>query len=298
MTRLTLFLLAGAGLVLMSCHLEASCCSSASAGGIPRLLPHERALIDLASAVRYQYGFFDQEAAVALGHHAHAPHLIFEEELSAMARIFGFFEPFVRIPVRVQESDIRRGAGLADLSIGARMPIFRDNYFRGFPSLTLTQAVRMPTGASLKDDSTLDNEHILGSGAWQFTLGLLLEKSFHPITIGLGYSLSFEPDNVINTSKKPGILHAPLATLSFMPSELGTLSFSLAPTFYTPVMIQNRSIPNSDRRKLSFSTGYSLMVHSHIRLHGSLGADIPIPYLGKNANSEIFFKLGMRLGVF
>lgn len=282
----------------MSSNLTASCCSSASASGIPRLLPHERAVIELTSGLRYLYGSSDQKTKFTLGHYPENPHLMMEEEVVLITRLADFFEPFVRLPIRVQKSDTSLGAGFADMSVGVRLPLLKDNAVKALPALSLLASIRLPTGASLATDKTLSNEDIIGSGSTQFTVGMSLEKTWREFTYGLAYNLSFEPNHVRNANRIPGIIHAPIVTIGFRPRDESTITLALAPSFHTQTVFNGRAIPDSDKRKLSLSAGLMWTIHSHIKLNVNVGTDMPLPFFTKNVTNELFVRLGMRLGVF
>lgn len=284
--------------LLLNAQLYASCCSSASSGGIPRLLPHERALVELGSAARYTYGSFDQNSSLHLGHDGDNPHLIFDQELLMMARLLDHCQPFVRMPVRMQTNGRAVGTGVGDISFGARIPLFSENTFKTSPSLTVLGTARAPTGESTKANPQILNVDITGSGSWQFATGIVAEKTIHPITYGLGYSLGFDPDHFRRAVKVPGLTHVPFANVGFPLHDQGAMNISLSATLQTAISINKLIVANSDKRKLSLQAGYSHSLHSHVKLLASLGFDAPLPYVSKNGTSEIFVRFALRLGVF
>lgn len=279
---------------LVSTQADASCCSSASSAGIPRLLAHERALVELSSSFRYVLGRFNERALFSTEKRPHLPHMVLENDVQIMTRLFDFFEPFARIPVRIQKSEVRTGARLADISVGARIPVFKENLLPLLPALTFLTSVNLPTGTKQAEH----NEDITSTGAYVIAVGLMLEKEFHKIGYGLGYTFSAETDFFTNKTAKPGAIHAPLFTLGFTVHDNGYLSFSLAPVFHAVETAKSKAIADSDRRKITIGVGYAFTLHSHIKINAALGCDVPIATLGKNFNNDIFLRLGMRFGVF
>lgn len=260
------------------------------------MLAHERALVEMSSSARYQFGYFDGLAHFKAGHSAHLPHMAFEQELQVMARLLDFFEPFARIPVRIQKSEIRTAANLADITVGARLPLFKENLLPNWPGLTMLASVRTPTGAAFTANNKIDNESITTNGATLLTVGLNLEKEIHGLTYGFSYSFSLEPKVWQKTLIKPGAIHAALLTLGYPLHDNGYLSFSLAPIIHESTKAASKSIDDSDRRKLTLGAGYALNLHSHIKVNGQVGTDVPI--VGKNFNNDFFLRIGLRFGVF
>lgn len=283
--------------ILTSTNVVASCCSSAATGGVPRLLMHERALVELATSTRYIYGSFDNEATFSLGMPGHLPYLVLEQDLQAMVRLWDFFEPFVRLPIRIQKSSIRTGSNIADTSFGARMPIVKENFVSHLPGLTLISIIKAPTGVS-DIKQALHNENITSMGKWLVTFGLMLEKEISRINYGLGYSFSFEPDYFKTLKVKPGGIHSPSLTMGFALHDNGFLTLALAAVFHGPLQINSHPEEDSDQRKLTISATYGLNLHSHVKINVQLGSDVPISYLGKSFNNELYIRLSMRLGVF
>jgi len=281
----------------LNAKLYASCCSSASSGGVPRLLPHERALIELGSAARYTYGSFDQNSSFHLGHDGENPHIFFDEELLIMARLIEQCQPFVRIPARIQTNQRAVGAGFGDISFGARIPLLSESAYRYVPGLAVLSTARAPTGISARRNPHIQNVDIIGQGSWLITTGIVVEKTIHPITYGLGYNLGFDPD-FRPAAKVSGLTHTPFATVGFPLHDQGAVNLSLAATVQTAITINKHVVANTDKRKLSLQAGYSHTLHSHVKLLASIGFDTPIPFVSKNGASEIFLRLGMRLGVF
>lgn len=282
--------------MLSSAGARASCCSSSGVGGVGRLLAHERAMVEMASATRYVVGTFDNRGQFSSGHIKHLPHLVFEQELNIMTRLIDFFEPFVKIPTRVQISEIRTGTSLADITIGARMAVLKENFVNGFPSVTFIHQTRVPSGTSFS--SGIQSEQVTSTGLWLHSFGLLLEKNLASMTLGLGYSLALP----VNYSKarrvKDGMTHTPLAAVSFTPHETGFLSISTSASLQSSSSIDDKIFDDSDRRKFTIAASYALTMHSHIKLNAQAGFDVPITALGKNFNNEIFLRLGLRFGVF
>lgn len=273
---------------------HASCCSSNASSGIPRLMAHERALIEIATGGRYVFGAFDSESSFRSGQPSHLPHIKAEHEIQAMVRLFPYFEPFVRIPVLVQTSKKRTGSGLADISIGARIPVLKENFFYGWPGLSLFGSVKLPTGTS----TASRQEDITSTGVTIINFGLMMEKDIYGLTYGLAYSVSLDSDNFTRKMIQPGSAHGLAFSLSHAVHDGGQMIWTLLGNFHARDVVNKKSIEDSDRRKLSLGVGYNFGVHSHIKLNTQITSDLPIPYCGKNFNNEVMVRIGLRFGVF
>lgn len=278
--------------LIFGAQLRASCCSSSSAGGVGRLLRHERAMVEMSMSTRYVYGRFNSESSFSGGHIGHLPHVIIEPEIQMVTRLFWFFEPFLRLPARIQTSDVRTGANISDITFGARQPIIKENFFTHAPAIFLLESVRIPTGSAIKHDSTLEAEDITSTGHPLITLGILLEKDIKRITYGLSYNFSLEPHHRRDQWHFDTFIHAPSFSTGFYAHDKGFLSFSLSPTFH---YVSGLGL---HQRKVGVAASYAQTLHSHIKLNSTIGVDVPISYLGKNSNSEFFVRLGLRFGVF
>ena len=281
-------------LLIADVKLYASCCSSAATSGVGRLLRHERASVELATATKLVTGHFDDRARFKGGHPPMSPYLVVEPELIIVARVFDFLEPFAKIPLRIQKSDLRVGAHIADISLGARASIVREDIITGFPAISLIGSVRMPTGESM----TTDAEDRSGTGNYLLSASILLEKEIAQINFAVGYGLSLEPDYFRPVSFKPGLIHSPLFAIGFSPHESGLLSCTWSMNFHGQPQFESRSLIDADKRKMTIALAYSRALHSHIKVNVQLGSDVPFSYLGKNITSEAFIRFGLRFGVF
>src|SRR5690606_9872336 len=146
-----------------SMPVKASCCASGSTGGIGRLLPHERGLIEISQDVRRVVGRFQEASEFIPGVGDDQPLWQLNHEIQVMTRLGTFFLPFVKIPVRTQIGPLRTGSAIADLSFGARWPLFEEHYFPHWPGLSLFSIAQMPSGASMDDKKSYFAEEITGS---------------------------------------------------------------------------------------------------------------------------------------
>ena len=279
-------------------QIRASCCASGSTGGIGRLLPHERALVEVSQDVRRVMGRFQDASEFIPGVLEDQPLWQLNHEIHIMTRLGPFFLPFVKIPVRTQIGPLRTGSAIADLSFGARWPLLEEHFFPHCPAISLFSIAQMPSGTSMDDKKSYFAEEITGSGAWILSLGATFEKSFGALLWTLGYTYSLEPRLLKKEDFANGPTHAPSLGLSFPVADMHTLSFSLGGTFNEPVHYDGKRVRNSSQRKLSLSGVYAWKFHSHMTLNFSIGSDLPIAGLGKNNKSEIFGRVGMRVGVF
>lgn len=285
---------------LMHESVVASCCSTAGSGNIGRLLPHERALVMMSTSTRMSFGLFDDRARLVHKDVTDKAYLVVEPELHMMARVADFFQPFLTLPVRIQKSQTSIGADLADISFGARIFALREYIINKFsPALTVLVSARAPTGIATLDGIYARNSvDITGSGTWLYTLGAVLEKNFAPLTYSLGYSFAVEADYFSSAITIPAATHMPNFGLSLSVPEIGQLSLSVAMLLQAAPVVNHHKIKDSDRRKLTVGVSYSKAIHSHMQVNAQIGSDVPIDYVGKNINHEIFLKIGMRFGVF
>ncbi len=271
-------------------ELHASCCSSSASAGVGRLLPHERALVELSQDARLALGTFNSQHLFIRGMPAHLPHWQFNHELQVMARLTSFFLPFIKIPVRTQLSSIRSGSYWGDLSFGARWPLSL-----GFNILSSFQA---PTGSVYNTKTNNYIENITGLGAWLWSLGLNYDYAINNWLINTGYNFSFEPRVFKSTGFANGPQHMPFLSIAYPVHNSSLLSATISALFTHPAKRDNINISESTKRKISISLGYNLKIHSHVSFITSLGSDIPLSYWGQNTNSEIFIRLALRIGIF
>ncbi len=296
-SHISIFLIAI--VTLADANLYASCCSSAATGGVGRLLKHERALVEMSMNTKVVTGSFNNQSHFSRGVSAMDPYLTVEPELAMVVRVFDFLEPFAKLPVRIQKSSARVGAHLADISLGARTSLLRENFITGFPSLTLIGSARLPTGASMKEEPMLAAEDTTGTGSYLYSLSVLLEKEIAAVTFSLGYGLSLESDYFDRSAAlTPGFMHSPLIAAAFMPHEGGLLSCTWSMLLHGTPQFETRPLIDADRRKMTVALAYSVGLHSHIKFNAQLGSDVPIDYIGKNFTSEAFIRFGLRFGVF
>jgi hypothetical protein len=285
-------------LLISSTRLDASCCASGSTGGIGRLLPYERALVELSQDFHRVVGRFGEQSAFKAGTPENGHYWQFNHELQVMARVSTFFLPYVKLPVRTQISSERTGSGLADLTVGARWPILNEHFISNWPGLTLFSSLQLPTGNALTPHKEMNPEDITSLGAMLISLGAALERSFGSVLWTLAYHLSVEPRIFKKTDFVGGPLHAPSIAMSLPLHDSGALSAGLSASFSAPAQFDGKQVRGSSRRKISANLAYAWKFHSHLSLNFSLGGDMPVSYFGKNNNSEVYARMGMRVGVF
>lgn len=285
-------------LSIWALRLDASCCSSGSTGGIGRLLPHERALVELSQDFHRLVGRFEERGDFKRGAPDFGPYWQFNHELQIMTRIAPFFLPYVKLPVRTQLSSERVGSALSDITAGARIPVLGEHFLAGWPSLTFFSSVQVPSGTTFETNNSAELEELTGLGTTLVSVGTALERSFGVFLWTLAYHLSFEPRLLTKRDFVGGPLHVPSINVAFALHERGTLSGGLAANFGAPAQFDGKQIRESSKRKLSANLAYAWKFHSHLGINFSLGGDLPISHLGKNNNSEIYARLGLRVGIF
>lgn len=267
---------------LLGTELIASCCSSASSNGIGRLLPYERAYVEFFNDARRTIGTFNNQSEFQSGTLRHVAHWQLSHEIHAMARLTNFFLPFVKIPLKTSISNIKTQSGLGEITLGARWPLFGEGFFKYMPGLSLVSSVQIPTGQE----------------PFWLSAGLVFDKSFGALNLSANYGFSLDPTYFSNKGFKPGIKQAAGLQAGFLIAETHRLSFAWALSFQARALAQGKSIPQSSKYQMALSTTYAWAFHSHLTLITGIGAHIPVSYLGKNSNSEIFAQAGLRVGVF
>lgn len=270
-------------IALLSQKLQASCCSQAASGGIGSLLPHERAYVEFINNSHWVTGSFDQGGTFKGGSPAHLPHWLINQELNVMARVADFFLPFVKLPARTSISKILVQTQLNDLTLGARFPLTKEGFIPMGPGISLLASARLQP-AALK--SSL------------LSLAIALEKMFGPVGLMVSYAIGAEANYFKNRGFSNGMMHAASLGANFSLSDNTKMSFTLSPTFYTPVRVNAVALPYTAKHQIALSTGFSWVFHSHLTLNTALGAHLPLALLGKNTNTEVFLQAGLRVGVF
>lgn len=281
---------------LASAKLSASCCSGASSAGIGPLRLHERASLTLSNDAHRVLGFIDKNARFHSGQASHLPKWRFNFELLAMLRALDWLQPFIKLPARTQVSSVRVGAQAADMSLGAHMPLFNEGFF-SLPALSLTSALKLPTGVAAGDNAELREENITSMGSYEFSLSIMLQKSVGACNVAMGYGIAFDP-SLFTREFNPGLGHSLTTAISFIPHSNAHMQFGLSPTFYSDARIAGKALRHSSRRQLTTSLAYSLMIHSHVTISALVGSTLPLSGVGRNSESDIFAQLGMRVGVF
>ncbi len=281
--------------IFLGAPVLGSCCASGSTSGIGRLLAHERALIEVSQDFHKSYGYFGDRGNFKKGMPLGANHWQFNHELFAMARVFPFLMPYVKVPIRTQLSVDHVESRLADISVGARWPLFSEEIIPHVPGLHLFSSVQFPSGHA-RDEKTLDDAEVTGLGTYLISFGAALEKTYFKLLWTLAYHLSFEPRLFLKKEFAGGPLHVPSISLAYVVHEEASLSATLSASLSANARYDGESISDTARQKFTAVLGYAWKFHSHLSLVSSLGGDIPL--FGKNNHSEIFFRLGMRVGVF
>lgn len=257
---------------LMSLELIASCCSSASNNGIGRLASYERAYVEFFNDAHLAIGSFNSEAKFKTGVAKSLPYLQLNHELHAMARLANFFLPFVKIPINMSISKRGAKSSLGNISIGARWPLFDEARFQYIPALSLLSSVQIPSGLQ----------------AWWMGAGLVLDKSVGPVNLSFNYGLSFNPTYFSKLGIKHGIKHSLGLQGALLFAQVHRLSIGSALSFQGLDKVNGQSVNQTSKYQIALSASYAWAFHSHLTINTGLGAHIPVSYLGKNSNSEIF----------
>jgi len=268
-------------LTLWSIGLRASCCSSASSNGIGRLLPYERAYMEFFNDARLAVGTFNNQGEFKSGILRHLPHWQLSHELHAMARLTDFLLPFVKIPLKTSVSRTKTQSWLGDITLGARWPLFGEDFIAYMPALSLVSSVQIPTGAE---------------PFFWLSAGLVAEKSFGALNLSVNYGLSLDPTYFSNIGFKPGIKHSTGIFAGFLVAQNHRLSLGGALSFQGRA--RNSTGLTSAKYQIALSTTYAWAFHSHLTLISGLGAHIPVRHFGKESKSEVFAQAGLRVGIF
>jgi hypothetical protein len=274
-------LLALAPLVLvLSTGLRASCCSSASSNGIGRLLPYERASVEFYNDMRLAVGNFNDQGVFKKGILRHLPHWQLSHELHVMGRIANFFQPFMKIPLKMSISALKTQSRLGDITLGARWPLISENLIAHLPALSLVSSLQIPTAYE----------------PYWLSAGVVLDKSFGMLSLSFNYGLSLDATYFSKQGYKPGIKHAAGLQTGFLIAHDHRVNLGCA------LSLQGRARNSAGETHLKYNialtTSYAWAFHSHATLLTGLGAHLPVAYCGRNTNSEIFAQAGLRIGIF
>ena len=258
--------------LVLSTELHASCCSSASSNGIGRLLPYERAYVEFYNDMRLAVGTFNDQGVFKKGTLRHLPHWQLSHEFHVMGRIANFFQPFMKIPLKMSISALKTQSRLGDITLGARWPLI--------PALSLVSSLQIPTAHE----------------PYWLSLGFVLDKSFGMLNLSFNYGLSLDPTYFSKQGYKPGIKHAAGLQTGFLIAQNHRVNLGCA------LSLQGRARNSAGdtylKYNIALSTSYAWAFHSHATLLTGLGAHLPVAYCGRNTNSEIFAQAGLRIGIF
>lgn len=229
-----------------------------------------------------------------MGWDSHLPYLLLEPQLQIQMRLLDFFEPFWRMPARIQISHHQSGANPADMAAGARIPLLPENFLHGWPSFALAGSISIPSGVAFDADRKTPPEFVTSTGDWLLKLTAMIERSLGNNVLGLGYGVAFDPAHTSSNDENRVLINSFFLSAARSLSELGNIAISIASEFHS----QAPNVLSSDRRRCTMGLSYSIDLHSHIRLKTQASYDIPIDLLGKNFDSELALGLGLRIGIF
>jgi hypothetical protein len=171
--------------------LAQACCAGGALVNPARLALHEDYAVGVQIRVRQDLGSFDPN-----GHyHASATEQDFEQDLAASFRLGERTQAGVVLPLietRRLESGIPTwGSGVGDLAIGGRYDPLLATETLYWPGIGILVNVVVPTGKAAGEGTNPASTDATGTGTYNATLGIDLEKVHGPLYFALNAWLTY-----------------------------------------------------------------------------------------------------------
>lgn len=295
---------AALGLVLSICALPATvhaaaCCSSATVGGVGRLLIWERAATGLSLTFAKGRGFWDTDGEW----HRHSGT---EDELRLQAwallrtsmRGSAFISgPYVFNHRTAGELD-ERGHGVGDVSAGYRHEFIQIGEFVRVPGVALSLTALAPTGRTLSQAQSPLGSDVTGRGAWSASADVGLEWTKYPgfFRIDFGGSYHFATSDGHSQRFGPGGRLSITGGAEVIPDL--SIGATLSATAEAAIHRDGDPVENSGKHLLEASLGISWRAHPHWTFQLGAGSGLFANRLGDNERGSVRFSGGLRYGFF
>jgi hypothetical protein len=278
-----------------------SCCAGSVATTPGRLAMYEDALIGVQAKISRSYGQHDVST-----HYAKDPtgasELELEQDLIGTVRLASRLETGVLVPyvetIRHASGIEDTGHGLGDVALVGRYDLLRTREIGAWPGVALVAGVTFPTGRPVDRSTHVLAADATGTGAFQATLGAIVEESFGP-------------ENAYFAVLSAYVSERTPRTVSGVKSRLGTQgSFSLALgrsftddsaiAIFVSRTIEGKTKVGDEEAEGRSATGIGLVaLHpftDHWRAQASAALNPPLDGFGKNQLALATFTLMLARG--
>lgn len=278
-----------------------SCCAGSVATTPGRLAMYEDALIGLQAKVSRSYGAHDVSGGYAKDPSG-SSELDLEQDLIGTVRLASRLEASVLVPyletIRHASGTKDTGHGLGDVSLVGRYDLLRTREIGAWPGVALAAGVSFPTGRPVDRSTHVLAADATGTGAFQATVGAIVEESFGPENAWFGVVSAYVSERTPRT-------------VAGVKSQLGTqASFSLAigrsftddsaVALFVSRTIEGKTKIGDEEAEGRSATGIGLVaLHpftDHWRAQVSAALNPPLDGFGKNQFALATFTLMIARG--
>ena len=264
-----------------------ACCAGASAITPARLELHEQFLIGVELRAAYMLGSFDASRDfrdLPPG----AAQWDFEQDLFASLRVLGRGQLGLLVPAleswrRTSTTGSEVGGGLGDVNLNARYDFIYANELSYAPGVALLLGVTLPTGRAPEDAEQPLGSDATGIGAFQFSAGLGLERSFGDFLVsGAGIYSKRTARDVRGLESELGAELSALLGLAYSIREGASLAFVGTYTVEGDAAVDGEEVPNTAREHFRLAAVLGFSILDEWRIQGGPFADPPLDGLGRN----------------
>lgn len=286
----------------------ASCCVSATAVGMGRLLAWERFAVGLQSALVSGLGYFDLDGRWRRASAGYRDYQ-WRSDVWGLVDLTHHLTLAVDLPLILNyraAGDLGSGVGggVGDLQAGLRWDVLPVGGYVGRPGFALSLAFTAPTGRAT--DTAIGRGDVVGAGvtgrgAWVLSAGAVLEKAADTWFVRCGLTLNVplpmtRADTGASQRFGPG-LAALLVAGGRLVEDL-TLSGLVRLDWEHDVTLAGAAVPDSWVLDPGVGIALSWRVHPHVTLQASLDTNLFVDWLGHNAPGRVTAALGLRYGHF
>lgn len=281
------------GSAMLATLLDASsaaaqaCCAGASAITPARLELHEQFLVGVQLRAAFLLGSYDAGRDfrdLPPG----AAQWDFEQDLFASLRVLGRGQLGLLVPLleswrRTSTTGSELGAGLGDVNVNARYDFIYANELSYAPGVALLFGVTLPTGRAPEDAEQPLGSDSTGIGAFQFSAGLGLERSFGDFLVsGAGIYSKRTAREVRGIESELGAELSGLLGVAYSIREGASAALFGTYAYEGNAAVEGEKVPNTARERLRLTAVLSFSILDEWRIQGGLFADPPASGLGRN----------------
>ncbi len=182
-----------------------ACCAGGALVNPARLALHEDYALGLQTRVRADLGSFDPS-----GHYqSSATEQDFEQDVAASFRIAGRLQAGVVLPLvetrRIESGIPTWGSGIGDLALGARYDLLLATEALYWPGVGFLANVVVPTGKPAGEGTNPASTDATGTGTYNATIGIDLEKVHGPLYFALDAWLTYCWSRTVRLTGSPSL---------------------------------------------------------------------------------------------